>query len=351
MDWSNERWLRLYTRDTGDWLMWPWQTRALLLFILRKVDRSGMLHLGKGKLAALAAIVGMPSPEVTEWIEPLLEDGCIQIRDGVLLVPNFIAAQETQQTDRARQRATRERLRDKFVAETGREPSAIELVVEAESKAGTLGIRSQTVTPTVTPSHTPSQEVTTRQDETIETDERESDARAPAESVTRIRKSDRCPPPDLPEATPASTGETSTGSPGVASGESGFDLARRVWCEMWRTKYRRDYEFTDTRQGPNSEDFVLKRMGERALIRGAQAEVWLRHKFAAYLADKGDKSWLVEKCHPLRTLERDLTSYGDPKPPARMVPRRAEEPAEPVSAERQAEFAKQVAAVGRGGAV
>lgn len=133
--------------------------------------------------------------------------------------------------------------------------------------------------------------------------------------------------------------------------ETGYDLAYRLWHELWPAKYKRPYEQSGTRlTGPGSEDSVLVDVGGRALIRGDRAEAYLRHKIAAYLRDEGDRKWLVEHCHPLRTLTRDWAKYGDPKAPARMVPRRAEEPAEPVSAERQAEFAKQVAAVGRGGA-
>lgn len=198
MDWANERWIRLYTRDTGDWLMWPWQTRALFLFILRKVDRAGMLQLGKGKLSALAAIIGMPSQDVTEWIAPLPEDGCIQIHDGELLIPNYIPAQEVHQTDRARQRASRERARDKFVAANGREPTTMDLQVEAELEAAGLGLSSQAVTPTVTGCHTPSHEVTldkTRQEET----RREESARegAPPHS-TSVPESSEATAPERP---------------------------------------------------------------------------------------------------------------------------------------------------------
>lgn len=153
MDWSNERYVRLYTKDTGDWLMWPWQTRALFVFILRKADRAGIIHFGKGGMPALAAMVGMPSHDVTQWIAPLVEDGCVRLNGEYLCVPNYIAAQETPQSDRARQRQSRERIRDRFVAATGREPTAIEIETERQQP-------SRAVTSAVTPCHAPSRDVT-----------------------------------------------------------------------------------------------------------------------------------------------------------------------------------------------
>lgn len=113
MDWANERYVRLYTRDTGDWALWPWQTRSLFCLILRKVDRAGIISCGKGKLRALSKVVDMPEAEIVIAIEPLIEDGCIQFNEaGDLIVANFIEAQEVLSTPAARQRDSRERRRD-----------------------------------------------------------------------------------------------------------------------------------------------------------------------------------------------------------------------------------------------
>jgi hypothetical protein len=93
--------------------------------------------------------------------------------------------------------------------------------------------------------------------------------------------------------------------------ESGYEFAKRLWCELWQKKYRREYEFgPDT--GKNSDDRILQRVGNKALER-TDAEPYLRHKFVAYLKDHGDRNWLDERSHPLRTLERDWVSYGEPK--------------------------------------
>ncbi len=141
MDWANERYVRVYTRDTGDWLMWPWQTRALLVFLFRKVDRSGVLCLGKGRLRALSAVVGMPAEELSTAIEPLIEDGCVQLTEDTLIIPNFMEAQETPQSDRLRKEASRKKARDEAIVRVG----------HARSRAVTRGhAESQSVTPTQT---------------------------------------------------------------------------------------------------------------------------------------------------------------------------------------------------------
>ncbi len=43
MDWSNEHYVRVYTRDTRDLLAITWQARALWWEMLRKADQSGVV--------------------------------------------------------------------------------------------------------------------------------------------------------------------------------------------------------------------------------------------------------------------------------------------------------------------
>ena len=43
LDYANERFVLLYTRDTATWKLLDWEARAVLMFLLRKVDRSGVI--------------------------------------------------------------------------------------------------------------------------------------------------------------------------------------------------------------------------------------------------------------------------------------------------------------------
>lgn len=116
MRWEDERYVRVYTRDTGEWLALGWEAQALFLFALRKADRAGIVHTGKARARGLAAMAGMPLAVVDVTLPLLLADGCVRESDGGYIIPNFIRAQEVSISDAQRKRDQRERDRDKALA-------------------------------------------------------------------------------------------------------------------------------------------------------------------------------------------------------------------------------------------
>jgi hypothetical protein len=126
VNWSDERYVRLYTRDTPDWQCLSFLAQGLFCLILRKVDRAGVLPLGRSGRKAVAIAVG----HAHQWallepaLEELLSDGCIRIEGDLLVVPNFLDAQEAEASDKARSKVYRERRRDlaKAGRKDGREP-------------------------------------------------------------------------------------------------------------------------------------------------------------------------------------------------------------------------------------
>lgn len=130
-----------------------------------------------------------------------------------------------------------------------------------------------------------------------------------------------------PEAERAAVAES-----GKVKLESGFDLALRVWNELWPAKYRASYTLSpDT--GTNSEHRVLQRVGHLAIQRAKQkgapsAEEYVRHWIRSYLQDPGQRNWLVDNRHPLRSIERDLNKHGEP-PKKRQPPPPPKEDREP----------------------
>ena len=58
MRWEDENYVRLYTRDTTDWKLLSWEARALFVLLMRKLDRAGILELGRqsGGQAALSEL-------------------------------------------------------------------------------------------------------------------------------------------------------------------------------------------------------------------------------------------------------------------------------------------------------
>jgi hypothetical protein len=125
--WEDERYVRLYTRDTVPWLSLGWEGQALFVFILRKVDRTGTLDLGRSGIKGLAAITGMPLDVVERTLPGLLEDGCVEMAGTTIVVRNFIEAQEATMSPSARQKESRLRRRDQLRA--GLDPLARETVI------------------------------------------------------------------------------------------------------------------------------------------------------------------------------------------------------------------------------
>ena len=115
MRWEDEPFVKVYTRDTVQWMGLSFTAKGLFVLLLKKVDRAGLLPLGRHGRRAVAIAIG--HPEEWERLEPALEellaDGCVVIVEDVLMIPNFIEAQEARQSDRERKRAQRERDRAK----------------------------------------------------------------------------------------------------------------------------------------------------------------------------------------------------------------------------------------------
>lgn len=109
MRWADERYVRLYVRDTTDWRLLQWQSKALLPLLMRKLDRDGRVAFGKHGIDGLALLVELPAEVAGPGLEGLLKDGCIR-RDGDdLWMPNFRAGQETRSSDKVRKAGQRER--------------------------------------------------------------------------------------------------------------------------------------------------------------------------------------------------------------------------------------------------
>lgn len=115
MRWEDERYVKLYTRNTPEWLALPWQARGLFGLLMREADRAGVITLGKIGLKGIAVLLHAPWVEIKDQLEALLDDGCVQYNaeKSVLLIPNFIEAQEAKASDAARKRKSRELARDR----------------------------------------------------------------------------------------------------------------------------------------------------------------------------------------------------------------------------------------------
>lgn len=113
MRFEDELWVKLYKRDTATIMNLGWEARALQREILRKVDRAGILELGRAGMKALSNIARMPLEVVERALPELIAEEVVELRpDGILVMPKFIDAQECASSGAARSRSHREKVRD-----------------------------------------------------------------------------------------------------------------------------------------------------------------------------------------------------------------------------------------------
>lgn len=114
MDWSEEPWVKLYIRDTVQWLMLPWQAQGLLCLLFRKVNRAGVLEYGDAGLAGIARVLAGSAtfwPEMEPLFAKLLANGVVvdEPTRRRIVVPNFVEAQRARQSAKLRAKTMRDR--------------------------------------------------------------------------------------------------------------------------------------------------------------------------------------------------------------------------------------------------
>jgi hypothetical protein len=151
VDFSNERYVRLYTRDTDNWVVLSWQAKALFPLMLRKADRAGIIETRRGA-KAIAVATGLPLEVVEVGLRDLLEapegeqPAVVQIETGYFL-PNYIDAQEATQSDAQRARESRERRRERAkTIVTKRDAAAPEIPNVCVTERDTRSVRVVGVT-------------------------------------------------------------------------------------------------------------------------------------------------------------------------------------------------------------
>lgn len=117
MDYANERWIKVYTRDTAGWLAMSWQAQALGILLSRKMEATtGEISLGRKGLPAVIGLLGPTArwQEVEPFIRELLEEGRLEYDDErkVLVDREHPVRQGTVTAAAVRKRAQRERERD-----------------------------------------------------------------------------------------------------------------------------------------------------------------------------------------------------------------------------------------------
>jgi hypothetical protein len=156
MDWSNETYVRLYTRDTTSWRRLGWNGQSALMQLLRKVDRAGTLDIdGLEPWEALVLHCQAPEDAAREGMAALLRVGVVVLRGSRLVFPNFLEAQECSKSDKLRAKEYRER--------RAKEPGD-STPAQSEESQGVMAPSQDVTLPSqpITPRHDESRSVTPR---------------------------------------------------------------------------------------------------------------------------------------------------------------------------------------------
>jgi hypothetical protein len=143
MNWPDERYVRLYTRETAEWRAFCWQAKALLPLMLMRADRSGLIDVKPGaqRPRLLAGLVGLPQEVAEAGLVDLMTDGCVVETTSGFVIRNFIEAQEAEASDAKRAREYRDRRRtDALSFVTKRD-------VHSPDPQRSVTFRDETVTP------------------------------------------------------------------------------------------------------------------------------------------------------------------------------------------------------------
>jgi hypothetical protein len=145
--WEDESYVRVFTRDTPDLAAMGWEARAVMWEVFRKMDRAGILELGKSGRRGLSGLISIPLDVVNRAMDVLLEDGVLSMNGTTLFCKNFMAAQECTKSDKLRQKERRVRARDDEMSQNVTPPSQNVTIRHAKTESVTRG-------------HEPSQDVT-----------------------------------------------------------------------------------------------------------------------------------------------------------------------------------------------
>lgn len=233
LDYANERFVLLYTRDTATWKLLDWEARAVLMFLLRKVDRSGVIDVGEDGIDGLAAVLEVPVDVVARALPKLIARKTVTESATSFAMPNFLDAQETPRSDKQRQRDSRERRRADAVTNG-----------HAVSRGVTDGHAS----------HGPSRNVTPSQAKPSQPDQpdQEGEARATAAPVAApaltlespsTKPRQRKPRPSSPATLAPATDPEPSDRDRAFAAERGVDMAE--WSAMFDHHRRRGEPSSD----------------------------------------------------------------------------------------------------------
>lgn len=147
MNFEDEHYIRIYTRDTKTWLRWGWEGQTVFVLTMRRLDKAGIVDVDD-PVEDVALLTGLPVDVVRIGFARVLASKTFEVRAGKLIAPRYIEGQTAAKSDTQRQRESRERRRASARLEV------------SDSIAETIDDSAVTSRDPVTTGHSPSQVVT-----------------------------------------------------------------------------------------------------------------------------------------------------------------------------------------------
>lgn len=111
MNFEDEHYVRVYTKDTKTWLRWGWEGQTVFMHLMRRLDKAGVLDDIEDPVPDVALLTGLPEEIVAHGLPRLLSSGTLQHVNGLLVCPRYIDGQTSKRSDAVRAKESRERRR------------------------------------------------------------------------------------------------------------------------------------------------------------------------------------------------------------------------------------------------
>lgn len=126
MNFEDEHYVRIYTRDTKTWKRWGWEGQTVFMHVMRKLDKAGVMDDIDDPVPDVALMTGLPESVVEVGLPKVLGSGALEINGTALVAPKYIEAQTAAKSDAQRQRERREKRRAEARRVTKRDGSVTE---------------------------------------------------------------------------------------------------------------------------------------------------------------------------------------------------------------------------------
>lgn len=109
MNFEDEHYVRIYTRKTKTVKKWGWEGRVLFRELMTVVDKAGVLDDIDSPVEDVALMAELPEDLVEVGLPKLLDSGAVEIRGKCLVIPNYLAGQTANKSDKNRAKESRQR--------------------------------------------------------------------------------------------------------------------------------------------------------------------------------------------------------------------------------------------------